>query len=266
LEYRKLGKTSESVSVIGMGTWRIGSYRSPAEKSQQVNALRRGIELGINLIDTAEIYGDGRSELLVGEAIKGIRDSVFLATKVWPGHLRYDDVLSACDGSLQRLGTDCIDLYQIHWANPRVPVAETMKALEKLVRNGKVRHIGVSNFNIKQTNEAREALVRSDVVSNQVEYSITNRTVEKALLPYCEKEHITLIAYSPLARGIIPESRVPRHLMQKYNMTPAQAMLNWVTRHAQVVAIPKAGRADHVEENAKAIDTRLSQEEYAAFG
>jgi aryl-alcohol dehydrogenase-like predicted oxidoreductase len=261
LEYRELGDTGEKVSTVGMGTWRIGVYHSTDERARQVEALRRGLELGINLIDTAEMYHSGRSEQIVGEAIKGVREKVFVATKVSPEHLRHDDVISACEGSLGRLGTTYIDLYQVHWPNPRVPIQDTMDAMEELVRAGKVRYIGVSNFSVQQTEDARAGLKNNDVVSNQVEYSLKSRHVETEILPYCEKEKMTLIAYSPLARGDI-SSRVPRSLQDKYGMTTAQLMLNWVTRSEQVAAIPKATNMEHLEENASSVSIRLKPEEY----
>jgi len=245
-----------------MGTWRIGTYASQNERAEQLNAIRKGIELGINLIDTAEIYGNGRSEELVGEAIKGMRDSAFIATKVASGHLRHDDVIAACESSLRHLGIRQIDLYQVHWPNPSVPIAETMGAMEELARSGRIRHIGVSNFSVRQTSEAKEALGDFDIVSNQVEYSLAERRVEEDILPYCKKQHLTLIAYSPLARGAIPQAAVPENILEKYKMTPAQAMLNWVTREPEVVAIPKAGTVAHMEENAKAVSLRMTREEY----
>jgi diketogulonate reductase-like aldo/keto reductase len=266
VDYRRLGRTDEKVSAIGMGTWRIGDYRGQDEKAEQIKAIRRGIELGINLIDTAEFYGGGRSEELVGEAIGGARSSVFIATKVWHTNLHHDDVIAACDRSLGRLGVSQIDLYQVHWPNPKVPIRETMSAMEELVRKGKVRYIGVSNFDIRLAEEAQGALTRSELVSNQVEYSTANRGVEKELLPYCRKEGLTLIAYSPLARGLIPKSLDSSGALGKHEMTPAQAMLSWVTRHEEVVAIPKAGRVEHVEENAAAADFTLSAAEYEAIG
>lgn len=261
VEYRPLGRTTEKVSTIGMGTWGMGSYGSSDERANQVKALRRGIELGINLIDTAEIYAAGRSEEVVGGAVKGIRKEVFIATKVAPGHLHYEDVLRACRGSLSRLGTSYIDLYQVHWADPNVPIKETMSAMEKLVRDGAVRHIGVSNFSVTETDEARAALSQNEIVSNQVEYSLRNRYAESEILPYCAREKLTLIAYSPLAHGNISGS-VPKALLQKYKMTPAQVMLNWVTRREQVVAIPKAADIAHLEENAASLSVRFDATEY----
>ncbi len=263
VEFRQLGRTGERVSTIGMGTWRIGVYGGPEEKSRQIRALKRGIELGINLIDTAELYADGRSEQVVGEAVKDLRESVFIATKVSEANLRHEAVISACERSLQRLGTPYIDLYQVHWPNPRVPIRETMGAMEELVREGKVRYIGVSNFSVEQTNEARDALTKSELASDQVEYSLRSRNVEADILPYCEKEKVTLIAYSPLARGNIPVSWIPHALQEKYGMTPAQIMLNWVTRSEQVLAIPKSSDNKHMEENAASVSVRFSDSEYA---
>ena len=266
MEFRTLGRTGEKISTIGMGTWRIGVYGGPEERDRQIRALRRGIELGINLIDTAEMYADGRSEELVGEAVGEARNKVFIATKVSPGNLRRDSVINACQRSLKRLGTSYIDLYQVHWPNPRIQISETMAAMEDLVHEGKVRYIGVSNFDIQQTNEAREALRKSELASNQVEYSLRNPGVESDILPYCEDEKITLIAYSPLAKGNIPQSMIPQALQTKYKMTPAQLMLNWVTRSDRVVAIPKSSNIKHMEENASSVSVRLTEEEYRSFG
>ena len=261
MEFRELGRTGEKVSTIGMGTWKIGSFRTSEEREAQVRALRRGVELGINLIDTAEMYSHGRSEEVVADAIEGIRKQVFIASKVSPENLSHDDVIKACRASLQRLRTPFIDLYQVHWPNPKIPIRETMSAMEELVRDGAIRYIGVSNFSAAETNEASAVLGKDEITSNQVEYSLSNRSVEPETLPYCVKEKITLIAYSPLARGQIATS-MPKELLQKYGMTPAQAMLNWVTRSDQVVAIPKAATISHVEENASSVSVRLSVTEY----
>ncbi len=261
MEYRRLGRTGEKVSAIGMGTWRFGSYSSAEERARQVHALRRGVELGINLIDTAETYASGRSEEVVGEAIRDVRDRVFLASKVAPGNLHHDDVIRACRASMRRLGVACIDLYQVHWPDPRVPIHETMSAMSQLVREGAIRYVGVSNFSVSQTEEARAALSAGELVSNQVEYSLSNRYAEAEILPYCERESLTLIAYSPLARGNIIHS-IPEEILRKHNMTEAQAMLSWVIRNEQVVAIPKAVKLSHLEENAASLRTRCEPNEY----
>ena len=261
MEYRQLGRTGEKVSSIGMGTWRFGTRQSAEERADEVLSLRRGIELGMNLIDTAEVYASGRSEEVVGEAVKGFRDQVFLATKVSPDHLHQDDLIRSCRASLKRLGTPYIDLYQVHWPNPRIPIRETMAAMEKLVHDGLIRYVGVSNFSAKETDEARAALARNEIISNQVEYSLRNRDVEAEILPYCIREKVTLIAYSPLDRGKIMRS-VPKQILQKYNLTPAQVMLNWVTRREDVVAIPKAAGIAHLEENASSVSVRFMEAEY----
>jgi len=232
---------------------------------EEIKAIRRGIELGMNFIDTAEVYGQGRSESLVGKAIEDAREDVFLATKVSPEHFGYDDVIRSCEASIQRMGVKFVDLYQLHWPSPRIPIQETMKAMEELVATGKTRYIGVSNFSVEQTMQAQESLPRSELASNQVRYSITSRSIETDILPYCEKEKIAVIAYSPLDTGNIPISRIPKDMLEKYEMTPAQLMLNWVTYPEPVVTIPKAGRVSHVEENAAALNIRISLADYRAL-
>jgi diketogulonate reductase-like aldo/keto reductase len=264
LEKRELGRTREKISVIGMGTWEIGDAQDEG-RALEIRALRRGIELGMTLIDTAEIYGNGNAEKLVGQAIKGIRDDVFIATKVSPQHFGYEDVLSSCEDSIRRLGVEHIDLYQLHWPSSQVPIGETMKAMEELVSRGKIRYIGVSNFSAAQISKAREALPRSEIVSNELRYSLTHRSIERELLPFCEGEKLTVIAYSPLDIGKLPSSKMPQALLDKYGMTPAQLMLNWVTYRDSVVAIPKASRVEHVKENAAAVDLRISGDDYRAL-
>jgi len=266
MEYRTLGRTGEKISTVGMGTWKIGVYPGPSERAEQVRALRRGIELGCNLIDTAEMYANGRSEEVVAEAVGDIREAVFIASKVSPENLHHDDVIAACNRSLKRLGTRYIDLYQVHWPNPAIPIRETMSAMEDLVREGKVRYVGVSNFSVRQTKEAETALPKSELVSNQVEYSLANRSAEARILPYCEKEGLTLIAYTPLAKGRVPEELIPRAICAKYNVTPIQVMLNWVTRSECVVAIPKSADVKHIEENMSSVASRFLDEEYSEIG
>jgi diketogulonate reductase-like aldo/keto reductase len=261
LERRELGRTREKVSVLGMGTWEIGDAQAEG-RAQEVQAIRRGIELGMTLIDSAEMYGHGNAEKLVGDAIRGMRDEVFVATKVSPQNFAYEDVLKSCESSIRRLGVEHIDLYQLHWPSSLVPVAETMKAMEELVSRGKIRYIGVSNFSVSQVLKAREALPRSEIASNQVRYSLTHRSIETDLLPFCEKERLTVIAYSPLDTGKLPTRRIPRELLDKYGMTPAQLMLNWVTYREAVVAIPKAAKVEHVENSAASLDKRISADDY----
>ena len=264
VEYRRLGRTREKVSTIGMGTWRIGVFANEEERVRQVDALRLGISLGMNLIDTAELYAGGKSEEVVADAIAESRENVFLATKVSRENLRHDAVLAACEGSLRRLRTSYIDLYQVHWPNPNVPIEDTMRAMEELVESGKVRYIGVSNFGVELMEAARTSLSKNEVVSDQVEYSLLNRSAESELLPYLKRENTTLVAYSPLGRGNI-SSTLPRPVLKTYTVSPAQAMLNWVTRDEQVVAIPKAANLGHIRENASSVSARFTSGEYESI-
>lgn len=269
MEYREFGRTGFRASVIGMGTYYDPAFIVLARlfhlqrsRSLKVSALRKGIELGINLIDTAEIY---ETESLVAEAIEGFsRDELFIATKVWPTHLHYDDVLKAAERSLKRLRCSYIDLYQIHFPNPRIPLEETMRAMNKLVDEGKVRYIGVSNFSIEQLKKAQEASSRHEIVSIQIEYSLLKRRVEKSLLPYCEDNKIAILAYRPLAHGKLV--KVPEELkkvigeigIKHGGKTPAQIALNWlITKSRMVFPIPRASRLERIIENVGATGWRL---------
>lgn len=278
MEYREFGKTKAKVSSIGMGTYFDTSWITSARlfgrregKEEKIAALRTGIELGVNLIDTAEIY---ESEPLVAEAIKGYdRSSLFIATKVWPTHLNYDGVLEAAKRSIDRLRCSYIDLYQIHWPNPSVPIKETMSAMEWLVDEGKVRHIGVSNFSLSQLREAEEALSKYEVASNQVEYSLKVRKIESDLLPYCEKRGIVILAYRPIAHGALsrPSGKlktVVDDISAKYGgKTPAQIALNWLLNTGTIVfPIPRASRPSRVIEDAGAAGWRMEPEDMTKLG
>jgi len=252
--FKILGNTNVCLPEVGLGTW---NYKGGVEP------LRRGIALGACLIDTAEAYG---TEEVVGEAIKGIRHSVFLATKASPRHFRFLDLLRAADQSLQRLRTDYIDLYQLHWPNYAVPVEETMAAMERLVELGKIRFIGVSNFSVSELRKAQAALSKNRIASNQVRYSLVERTIERSVLPYCKQNEISVIAYSPLATGLQNiKKRDPRNVLGEVGKqaggTEGQAGLNWCLRHELVIVIPKAASVDHVIENSRASDWRLSPEQ-----
>jgi len=254
MKSKYLGITKIQVPEIGLGTW---AYTGGIEP------LRRGIELGAFLVDTAESYG---TEEAVGAAISDIRNRVYLATKVSPTHLKKVDVLRAADASLKRLATDWIDLYQVHWPNPNIPIEETMSAMEHLVNNGKIRHIGVSNFSIDQLKEAKNALTKNVIISNQVQYSLLKRGIEKDLLPYCQKNGITIIAYSPLAIGlpnILSEDNngVISKISENTGKTTAQVVLNWCTSKENVIAIPKANTIKHVEDSCGASGWRLQEKD-----
>lgn len=250
MNYKELANTGIRLPEIGLGTY---EYHGGAEP------LRTGIALGACLIDTAEFY---RNEEIVGEAIGNLRDRVFVATKVSPQHFKRADLLRAADQSLQRLKTDYIDLYQLHWPNDAVPIEETMAAMEELVDMGKVRFIGVCNFSLARLKKAQAALAKHRIVSDQMPYSLANRSIEIDLLPYCQKNQITLIAYSPLARGIDNIKRKdPASILRKVaatvGKTEAQVALNWCIGKDMVIAIPKAASIRHVVENCNASDWRL---------
>lgn len=273
MERKSLGKTGESVAAIGLGTWNMGGRESPDYRDDErlIEAIRYAVELGMNHIDTAEMYAAGHAEELVGEAVKQFsRDEVFIATKVWPSNLRYEDVIRSCRRSLERLQLKYVDLYMVHWPNPRIPLQETMKAMEKLVKDGLVRYIGVSNFDVELLEEAMNALKREEIVANQVEYSLEAREVERELIPFCERNGITVTAYTPLGKGRIPAeaaSNTPRgkilaEMARRYGKTPVQIALNWVIWRPNVITIPKAARKEHLEENAGAAGWRLTEEDY----
>ena len=224
MEYRELGRTGVMIPEVGLGTWKYRGGPQP---------LQRGIELGANLIDTAEMY---RTEDAVGVAIRGIRDRVFVATKVLGSNLRYDQVMRAAEKSLHLLDDGVIDLYQIHWPSHSVPIAETMRAMEELVDRGMVRHIGVSNFSVGQLRDAQAAMSKTPIVCNQVLYNLKRRGIERDLLPYCEEAGITVMAYTPLADGSLavrPRVRAGRNwealegVAREAGRTPAQVALNW---------------------------------------
>ncbi|MHA1627323.1 MAG: aldo/keto reductase [Candidatus Asgardarchaeia archaeon] len=224
--------------------------------------MRKAVSLGMWLIDTAEFYGAGHAEEVVGMAIEAFdRDEVFVVTKVWHTNLRYNDVIKAAERSLKRLKTDYIDLYLVHWPNPNIPLRETMKAMEKLVEDGMVLYVGVSNFDVSLMEEARSYLSHTDIVANQVKYNLLDRNVEKDVLPYCQEERITLIAYTPLEKGLLANDPFLSEIGKKYGKTSAQVALNWLISKDMVVAIPKAIEMEHIEENAGAMGWQLSEED-----
>src|SRR5436309_399009 len=269
MEFRPLGLTHESIPVVGLGTWGIGGEMGPDSSRDEagIQTLRLGLDLEMKFIDTAEMYGAGHSEEVVAQALEGRRDRVFVASKVSPKHFAYDDVLAAAKRSLKRLRLKQMDLYQLHWPNPRIPISETMRAMEKLVDEGLIRHIGVSNFSVDQMNEAQQSLSHEKIVSNQVEFSLIDRSVEAGILHYCQKEGLTMIAYSPLGQGKIPRGRgssfkVLDEIGEKLGKSRNQIALNWVLQHDSVVAIPKAADTDHVKANAEVAEWKLDREDY----
>ncbi|MCL7382688.1 MAG: aldo/keto reductase [Thaumarchaeota archaeon] len=268
MEYRRLGKTNVYIPVIGFGTWEIGGRFTPdySADKQAIEIIKLAINKGITFIDTAEVYGAGHSEEIVGEAIKEFsRDDVFIATKVWSSNLRYNDVLKAIEGSLNRLKIEYVDLYQIHWPNPGIPLRDTMKAMEKLVIEGKTRFIGVSNFSVRDMEEAMSYLSHTDIVSNQVLYNVIDKGIEDKILPFCKENNITVIAYRPLSKGLVAQEPYKSRLEsigRKYGKTAVQVAINWVLRHDNVVAIPRTMNPQHLEEILGSIGWRMSREDY----
>jgi diketogulonate reductase-like aldo/keto reductase len=265
VQYKEFAKSGRKISEIGMGTyydppWIAAAYLGWRRGSgTKIEAIRAGLDAGITLVDTAEIY---RSEPLVAKAISGKkRDELFVATKVWPNHLHRDALIKAFQGSLRRLGTSYIDLYQIHWPSQRVPVSETMAAMEQLVGAGKLMHIGVSNFNLEQLQEAQAALPKSELASIQLDYSLIHRDVEDGILPYCDKERVALLAYYPLGHGKLPSDPRLEAAGTRHGKTEAQVALRWLADKPNVFPIPRASKANHVVQNAGAGDWQLTDED-----
>ncbi len=254
---RAFGWTGVQVPVIGQGTWMIES----ADRSA-VEALRAGLDLGMAHIDTAEMYGNGRAEELVGEAIAGRRDEVFLASKVLPSNASYEGTLRACERSLRRLKTDRIDLYMLHWPG-RHPIEETMRAMRKLIEQGSIRFAGVSNFDAHELPAAHKA---QKLACNQVLCHLGDRGIERRVLPWCAKRQIPVVAYSPFGHGDFPErSAVLQQIARRHGRTVRQVVLNFLTRHPDVFTIPKTSRPERVKENAAAVGWQLAPEDIRAI-
>lgn len=247
--------SGERVPVLGQGTWNMGDdHRARAE---EIAALRLGIEHGLTLIDTAEMYGDGRSETLVGEAIAGKRDSIFLVSKVLPGNASRRGTVAACERSLKRMRTDHIDFYLLHWRGA-IPFAETLEAFNELQSAGKIRHFGVSNLDLADMKEFHAISGGGAVATNQLLYNLSRRGIEWDLLPWMRGKRIPLMAYSPLE-----QARLLRHaglaaFAKRHGMTPAQAALAWALAQENLIAIPKSANRVRVLENAVAVDLTLS--------
>ena len=264
---RPFAWTGVPVSIIGQGTWMIEGC--PDAEQSAIDALRTGIDLGLTHIDTAEMYGSGRAEELTGKAIAGRRHEVFLASKVLPSNAAFDGTLRACERSLQRLGTDHLDLYLLHWESS-YPIAETMRAMERLIDQRQIRFTGVSNFDVDQVKEAQAALRHHKLASNQVLYHLRERGIERKLIPYCAEQEIAVVAYTPFGqekfpRADSPGGRVLAAIAQRHGRTVRQVVLNFLTRFPRVFTIPKAGNPEHTQENAGGMGWSLSPEDIAAI-
>ena len=254
---------------LGMGTWHMAE--DAKRRESEIASLRLGLDLGMSLIDTAEMYADGGSEKLVGEAIRGRRDEVFLVSKVLPSHATRRGTVAACEASLRRLGTDRLDLYLLHWRGS-IPLEQTLEGFSDLLRMGKIRHWGVSNFGVADLEELlelqQESAVSGDrLETDQVLYNLARRGIEYDLLPWCQtKLGLPIMAYSPIEQGrVLRHPEVRRIAAEHDDATPAQVALAWVLRHAGVVAIPKAGTPEHVRENRAALDLHLTEADLAAL-
>jgi diketogulonate reductase-like aldo/keto reductase len=243
------------VPALGMGTWMMGDSRF--SRAAELAALREGIDLGLTLIDTAEMYGNGRSEQLVGEAIAGRRSDVFLVSKVLPSNASRRGTVAACEQSLKNLNTDCIDLYLLHWRGS-VPFAETLEAFARLQRAGKIKHYGVSNLDLADMRECWHAAGGNAIVTNQVLYNLSRRGMEFDLLPWLREQKITTMAYSPLEQARLLDNADLKAVAKRAGISPAQLALAWLLRSDDVIVIPKGGSAMHVRDNAGARDVVLS--------
>ncbi len=246
----------ESIPVMGLGTWYLGE--NPGRRASELAALRLGIDLGLTLIDTAEMYGNGAAEVLVGEAIAGRRDEVFLVSKVLPSHATYADTIEACRRSLRRLGTERLDLYLLHWRG-QVPLAQTVLAFEELVRMGMIRYWGVSNFDIRDMAELLSLPGGKAVQTDQVLYNLTRRGIEYDLLPTLQEQSIPVMACSPIEQGRLLRHPTIIAVADQNDATPAQVALAWLMTRDGVNVIPRAGTHQHVLENRAAVDLRLTE-------
>jgi diketogulonate reductase-like aldo/keto reductase len=263
VQTRRFGPLQREVSIIGQGTWHI----EEGDPASAVAGLRRGIDLGMNHIDTAEMYGAGAAEQLVGEAIAGRRDEVFLVSKVLPQNASRLGTKIACERSLTHLKTDWLDCYLLHWRGPH-PLEDTFAAFDELREEGKILSYGVSNFDVPDLEEAWGIAGESSIVCNQVLYHLQERAIEHAVLPWCEQHRLAVTAYSPFGHGDFPSKHTPggrllADIAQAHNATARQIALAFLTRRPSVFAIPKASSIEHVEENADAADIELSQAEIA---
>jgi diketogulonate reductase-like aldo/keto reductase len=263
MNQRPFGSTGDQVSVIGQGTW----YLDHGDRKRAVAALRRGIELGMTHIDTAEMYGD--AELVIADAIAGQRDGLFLVSKVLPSNASRRGTVTACERSLARLKTDRLDCYLLHWRGS-YPLAETVAAMEDLVRAGKIRSWGVSNFDADDLGELRAVAGKGRIACNQVLYHLQERAIEHAVIPWCKTHDVAVVAYSPFGHDDFPQPRSQQgQLLQKiaeaYGASPRQVALGFLTRDESVFAIPKASSAEHAADNAAAGKLTLSQDELAAL-
>ncbi|HZE88298.1 MAG TPA: aldo/keto reductase [Verrucomicrobiae bacterium] len=255
-------RSGAAMPVVGQGTWKMGS--DPGRRAEEIGALRLGFDLGMTLVDTAEMYGGGASEELVGEALAGRREGLFVVTKVLPQNASRSGTIAAAEASLRRLRTDRIDLYLLHWTGTH-PLAGTLEAFARLRESGKILSCGVSNFDVADLEEAERLPGGSAIAANQVFYNLRHRGIERTLVPWCAARRVTVMAYTPLDDGKLPASRpgggVIRRVAARHGVSGATVCLAWTLRHGGAVAVAKASRPDHVRENAAAGSLVFSAED-----
>ncbi|MBD2256312.1 aldo/keto reductase [Pseudanabaena sp. FACHB-2040] len=254
--------SGQLIPVLGLGTWKMGE--SARFRQEEVAALRHGLDLGMTLIDTAEMYGQGEAETVIAEAIAGRRSDVFLVSKVYPHNATHERAIAACERSLQRLQTDYLDLYLLHWRGS-VPLSETLEAFETLKQAGKIRAFGVSNFDVKDLEKATALPGGDAIATNQVLYNLMRRGIEWDLLPWCRQRQIPVMAYSPVEQGRLLKHRPLQALAQQKGVSAAQLAIAWLLHQDNVIVIPKASSLAHVEENQAALKIQLSPEDLAAL-
>ena len=248
-------RSGKEVPILGQGTWRMGEKAS--QKQAEIDALKLGMDLGMTLIDTAEMYGEGGAEKIVAEAIAGRREEVYLVSKFYPQNASYDGLIAACDRSLSRLKTDYLDLYLLHWRGS-VPLSETLEGLQYLKQAGKILDYGVSNFDTDDMEEAESLPGGKEIVTNQVLYNLKRRGIEWDLLPWCKQRQIPIMAYSPVEQRAFVGDRKLDKIAAKYNATSTQIALSWLLHQENIISIPKATNPDHVKENRAALDLKLT--------
>ena len=266
METRPFGPARTQISAIGQGTWNLES----GDRKQAIAALRQGIDLGMTHIDTAEMYGSGAAEQIVGEAIQGRREHIFLVSKVLPQNSSFEGTVRSCEASLKRLRTDYLDCYLLHWRGSH-PLRETLRAFDELERDGKIRTWGVSNFDVPDLEEALALVGEERIACNQVLYHLQQRAIEHAVLPWCAAHGVALVAYSPFGQGTFPGpntkgGRVLSEIARAHHATPRQVALRFLLRSPSVFVIPKAASSKHVAENAGASALRLADGELAQIG
>lgn len=244
----------------------IESNRRHDATSLAIESIQLGLDLGMTHIDTAEMYGNGTVEEIVGKAIDGRREEVFLVSKVLPSNSSYDGTLRACERSLNRLKTDWLDIYLIHWPSSEHPIHETMRAMEKLVKDGKIKYIGVSNFDVEDLMAAEKSLRDETIACNQVLYNLNSRGIERRLLPYCNSKKISVVGYSPFGHGNFPSSnsingRLLIEIAERHQKTPHQVVLNFIVNHTKIFTIPKTSKPERVKENSESVGWNLTEDE-----